>query len=253
MGESLETLLAWVLLIAMAVGITWLFRLKKRREGQRSRDLVAAAVPLGLTPVRIDKKFPRPPLADFWCFSEGDWTNTTNRLAGTVDGARFQLFDVISLTGYDQSAKETVRTLAVVESERFRLPWLTVQPKRFLTASTGGQPVLLDDHPGLKDNYLIRAADTAAASALLSEPLVQFLEAHPGRGFEANDRLFAWFPASSATGSNRVEPQGLAAFFDEARSLARVLAQAGSDRAVENAPNADRPPPSRTDGQPAAA
>ena len=179
-----------------------------------------------------------------WTFRDKPTNEDNQLLAGTVlgrqgdtrhisniidlpepSGVPMTLFD-FDYTSGDEHRTTTYQTVARVSSAQLRLPSFVLRPESLLSKAmklVGYDDINFAEHPEFSKRYLLGGQDQEAVRRVFTPAGIQFCEQHPKLVVEANaDRLIVYRQGL------RVKPDALDRFIEEAKTLTRLLGEAGA-------------------------
>lgn len=253
---STPTLIAIVVLIALAVLGVVIYVVLQRRSAQRDQQLRAFAAARGLSYDASEYLFdptesmayqlkqqqpdgmadvyiplvplPVEELSQLPLLGGGVSRQLRNLMIGRIEDGEVHIFDFSNTISNDDDGPATSyrRSVVRLHSPRLVLPLFTLTPKgagsqfvRRLLPTIAAEDIDLANFPALQNSYWLTSNDAMRARALLAPAIVEFLAHGEPLSIEGNGDQFIFYGG----GVSYLDAQALAALYERAVEMYRLL------------------------------
>jgi hypothetical protein len=175
-------------------------------------------------------------VAPFHLFSQGRSRKIVNVMRTDVDDVSVSLFDYRFTTGSGRHSHTHRQTVALLESERIRLPRFTLRPEGLfhkLGSFLGYQDIDFEAHPQFSDAYLLQGDDEASIREVFADPVLSYYAVRGGLCTEGNGHQVVYYRAD-----RQIPPERIEAFLEEGLGIVRLFCE--KDDAPEEMDRLDR-------------
>lgn len=207
----------WVLLVIMAfiVIVAAAVVVQHLREEERRQQWLAVAERKGFRFSAEADPTLWAAVGHFQLFSQGRSRKITNVLRTDVDDTAVSIFDYQFTTGSGKHSHTHRQTVALLESERTRLPRFTLRPEGLfakLGSLLGYQDIDFETHPAFSDAYLLQGEDKTRIREVFTDAVLSYYAGRGGLCTEGNGQQIVCYQADRQIPPERIEPflkQGL--------------------------------------------
>lgn len=158
---------------------------KKRaaERAARAREMYAASTQLGWTYLPEAQLDFFPNAEQYQLFAQGHSKEVLNLIHGERDGGRVAVFDYVYVTGHGKSRAEHSQTVALLETDKVKLPFFSLRPENVfhrIAGAFGYQDIDFANRLAFSDKYLLRGADEGQIRWAFNNEILAYYEVHPG-------------------------------------------------------------------------
>ncbi|MBX3418637.1 MAG: hypothetical protein KF851_13615 [Pirellulaceae bacterium] len=178
MGGLFPIIVMVVVFTAIAIAAWWANAMEKRR----AEALEAAANELGLAYLPLDPGRLRAIRSKFALFGKGGVQLAKNVIVGDTEEVQIVIFDYQFETGSGNNKQTHRQTVAVIDSDRLRLPSFTMRPENFLDkfgGILGFEDIDFDTHPRFSDAFVLQGAEPEAIRRVFSTEVMDYFSDRP--------------------------------------------------------------------------